>query len=843
MHIEEKQFQLNPLTSVDPRDENTPDNYVKRDPDMLRLTGKHPFNSEPPLKMLEQAGFVTPNQLHFVRNHGPVPQLVEDEHRLEITGLVNNPITVTMQDILSMPATTIPVTMVCAGNRRKEQNMVKQSIGFAWGAAGVSTACWTGVFLRDVINHLGGGLKEGAQHICFEGSDNTSKGPYGTSIAAHRAMSDHYDVLIAYKMNGEPLPPDHGYPLRVIIPGCIGGRSVKWLSKIEASADVSANPFHDNDNKVMPTQVQSPEQATAEGWWKRPEYTLYDLNINSAITTPGHGDFIPLQNLQDMYVAQGYAYTGGGRKITRVEVSLDSGKTWLLAEIDRRAPDAIAAPYGELVGPSYYKDSRNWLWVRWKVEMEVADLVRADEMVVRAWDDSQNTQPENLTWNLMGMMNNCWFRVKLTLTREPTLSIYCEHPTNVGPGPAGWMEQEIAAPETNSTLPPPDKSALTTYTMAQVELHQSETDCWIVVHGLVYDCTPFLKDHPGGASSILITGGTDCTEEFDAIHSSKAHDMLRDYLVGQLAPSDDQSSTVSSAQSSAGFSRLESQKSTLTLSTEVDDHTPFLHAKQWKKMVLDSKTCLSSSIRIFRFVFDEHQDFGLPVGQHAYLKLQQEQLTRDAPTKAVMRAYTPSRSGPGFVEFLVKIYFPDHQQPGGAFTQLLEKMRVGETIDVKGPLGEYEYCGDGRYSIMRKPSKRAGYIGMIAGGTGITPMWQIIDALRHDHNPPRVSLIYCVRHLEDLVLSEELNAIQELLGPDVLHIRYILSNPPKDWKHGHGRLTAAELNEHLFPHKDIDDSDKVVLLCGSDAMIDDCCKPLITEALGESFASSKVFVF
>ena len=81
---------------------------------------------------MEQSGYVTPNQLHFVRNHGPVPQLNLDEHRLEIKGLVNNPIIITMQDILSMPSTTLPVTMVCAGNRRKEQNMVKQSIGFAW---------------------------------------------------------------------------------------------------------------------------------------------------------------------------------------------------------------------------------------------------------------------------------------------------------------------------------------------------------------------------------------------------------------------------------------------------------------------------------------------------------------------------------------------------------------------------------------------------------------------------------------------------------------------------------------------------------------------------------------
>lgn len=145
-----------PIRNVDPRDENTPDRHVLRDPTMIRLTGKHPFNAgmtqqlcstnsnymhtmmrknhfiEAPVKPLEQAGYVTPNQLHFVRNHGPVPELSFEDHRVEITGLVNKPVTLTMQDILSMRPTTIPVTMVCAGNRRKEQNMVKQSIGFAW---------------------------------------------------------------------------------------------------------------------------------------------------------------------------------------------------------------------------------------------------------------------------------------------------------------------------------------------------------------------------------------------------------------------------------------------------------------------------------------------------------------------------------------------------------------------------------------------------------------------------------------------------------------------------------------------------------------------------------------
>lgn len=586
-------------------------------------------------------------------------------------------------------------------------------------------------------------------------------------------MSDQFDVMLCYKMNGELLPPDHGFPLRVLVPGCIGGRSVKWLTRIEASAEESTNPFHFNDNKVFPPVVQSAEQATAEDWWKRPEYAIYDLNINSAITVPQHGEHIMLQNLQDTYVVRGYAYTGGNRKIHRVEVSLDSGKTWLMADLNQPPAEQLARLFGgELRGPSYYRESRNWTWVRWSLEIDVADLVRADEIVVRAWDNSQNTQPENLTWNLMGMMNNCWFRVKLTLFREPNLSIVCEHPTVSGTEPGGWMERVYKKEsQEEAAAAVPNKSSLPTYTMAQVEAHQSETDCWIVVHGLVYDCTSFLKDHPGGASSILLTAGTDCTEEFDAIHSSKAQDMLRDYLVGQVAGSSEATSEISS--STGVESQKSSEASTLMSSIhEEEELPPFLHVKQWKKVVLESKMSLSPTIRLFRFIYEPAAaPFGLPVGQHVYLKLPQEQTSlRDGPPKPVMRAYTPSHCEPGAVEFIVKIYYPDNEQPGGVFTQLLDKVRVGETVDIKGPLGEYEYLGNGSYTIQ-SISKRAKHIGMIAGGTGITPMWQVLDAMRQDNEPPFVSLIYCVRFLDDLVLAKEIEKLQDLVGRDRLHIR------------------------------------------------------------------------
>ena len=126
-------------TEIDKRDADTPDNWVPRHPALVRLTGKHPFNVEPPLPTLMEQGFITPASLHYVRNHGAVPKIKWEEHTLTVGGLVDKPLTLTMADIIALPAREIPVTLVCAGNRRKEENLVAQTIGFNWGAAGCAT--------------------------------------------------------------------------------------------------------------------------------------------------------------------------------------------------------------------------------------------------------------------------------------------------------------------------------------------------------------------------------------------------------------------------------------------------------------------------------------------------------------------------------------------------------------------------------------------------------------------------------------------------------------------------------------------------------------------------------
>lgn len=253
----------------DPRDERTLDSWIKRNPALIRLTGKHPFNCEPPLSRLMQYGFITPAPLHYVRNHGSVPRADWSTWTVEITGLVKRPARFTMDQLVhDFTPVEIPVTLVCAGNRRKEQNMVRQTVGFNWGPGAISTSVWRGVRLSDVLRRCGTmNRTNGALNVCFEGSDELSGGGgcrYGTSIRREVAMDPARDIMLAYMQNGEILSPDHGFPVRVIVPGFIGGRMVKWLKRIIVTTQESDSYYHYKDNRVLPSHIDA-ELANAEG--------------------------------------------------------------------------------------------------------------------------------------------------------------------------------------------------------------------------------------------------------------------------------------------------------------------------------------------------------------------------------------------------------------------------------------------------------------------------------------------------------------------------------------------------------------------------------------------------
>lgn len=401
-----------PPTEILKEDVKTPDNHVPRDPRLIRLTGIHPFNVESPLTVLYDEGFLTSPELFYVRNHGAVPK-VDDatipDWEFSIEGLVEKPIKMTLKQLIAeYEQITVPITLVCAGNRRKEQNQVRKSKGFSWGAAGVSTALWTGVPIGELMKRAI--PMRGAKYVCMEGADKLPNGHYGTSVKLNWAMDPNRGIMLAHKMNGEMLRPDHGKPLRVVVPGQIGGRSVKWLKKLIVTAAPSDNWYHIYDNRVLPTMISPEQSANEPKWWTDERYAIYDLSVNSATAYPAHDETLSLTDSSKSYRVRGYAYGGGGRRVTRVEVTLDKGKSWVLANIRyfeddyRDVTDEDEQLFGGKLDMSWRETSFTWCF--WDIELEVEDLKVSGDIMVRAMDESMNIQPRDMYWSVLGMMNN-----------------------------------------------------------------------------------------------------------------------------------------------------------------------------------------------------------------------------------------------------------------------------------------------------------------------------------------------------------------------------------------------------------------------------------------------------
>lgn len=320
------------ITTIDEADQFTPDNWIPRDPLLIRQTGKHPMNAEPKLLNLFEAGLITPSNLHYIRSHGSVPHILWETHELNIN---NGQMIFTMDELAQFDAINIPIAMACDGNRRKELNMIRRSKGFNWGPGAVSCSFWKGPLLRDVL--LAAGIKPppadslNRPRVNFEGADNPSEGKYSTCIPLEYAMDSTNDVILAYEMNNRPLPPDHGYPLRVMIPGYVGGRCVKWLSKIWVSETENTSYYHIYDNRVLPSFITEKDSEFAKTMFHHPSTACNEQNLNSIIAKPAHNEKIKLQSVRPgkTYKIQGLAYDGGGCEVQRVEVSLDEGKTWL----------------------------------------------------------------------------------------------------------------------------------------------------------------------------------------------------------------------------------------------------------------------------------------------------------------------------------------------------------------------------------------------------------------------------------------------------------------------------------------------------------------------------------
>jgi sulfite oxidase len=354
----------------------------------LIVQSQSPYNAETPLPRL-RAALVTPQPDFYVRSHGNIPALDGAKHRLRVDGLVSKPLDLSMAELHQrFPEHTVTAVIQCAGNRRADLQSVRPTLGSPWAPGAIGNARWTGVALADVL-HAAGAKSGAALHVAFDSCDEVDdpeegRSTYGASIPMAKALTP--DVLLAFAMNGEPLAPEHGFPLRVVVPGFAGVRSPKWLAAITVQDRPSDNHMQARDYKLLPPEVVTKEIID----WNR-GITINELPINAAICEPAHGAALKA----GPNTLRGYAIASA-RDITRVDVSSDGGCHWTQAELehDTNAP---------------------WSWTFWTVTL---DLEKGQhELAVRAWDSASQTQPAlpDDIWNIMGYVSAGWHRVHVSV--------------------------------------------------------------------------------------------------------------------------------------------------------------------------------------------------------------------------------------------------------------------------------------------------------------------------------------------------------------------------------------------------------------------------------------------
>jgi DMSO/TMAO reductase YedYZ molybdopterin-dependent catalytic subunit len=313
-----------------------------------------------------------PTELHFVRSHFDVPDVDATTWGLEVGGAVATPTRLTLDDLRAFPAKTQAVTLECAGHRRAEFEPAAQ--GVQWGVGAVAEALWTGVPLEEIL--LAARPSERACEVVFEGADcgahrtTDDEVPFARSVPLGRALNG--DVLLAWAMNGRPIPPKHGAPLRVIVPGVYAVASVKWLRRVEVLEEPFEGPFQAEDYRIG-------------------SEALHELGVNALIVSPQAGDILDATAIPISGVAW-----GGRGTVASVEVRVD-GEQWRPAAMTTPNP-----PHG----------LAHWHTV-------VVGIAPGEHTVeVRAHDKDGFTQPELPRWNALGYANNSRHRVHITVGSE-----------------------------------------------------------------------------------------------------------------------------------------------------------------------------------------------------------------------------------------------------------------------------------------------------------------------------------------------------------------------------------------------------------------------------------------
>jgi DMSO/TMAO reductase YedYZ molybdopterin-dependent catalytic subunit len=320
---------------------------------------------------------LTPTGLHYLLIHWDIPLVDPSTWQLRLGGRVSTSLKLTLDDILALPRQTIPVTLECAGNGRAR--LSPRPLSQPWLLEAVSTAEWTGTPLAPLLDQAG--LFPEAVEVVFTAADRGIQGEveqdYQRSLTIADAMRP--EVLLAYEMNGEPLPPQHGYPLRLIVPGWYGMTSVKWLTGIEAVSE----PF----SGYQQTPAYHYQQDADD-----PGEEVTRILVHALMVPPGIPDFFTRNRVLDAgrVTLRGRAWSGQA-PVERVEVGVDDG--WADAQME--------PPTGEFA------------WRGWSYEWNAKE--GEHELTCRATDAGGNTQPINQPWNYQGMGNNLVQRVAVSV--------------------------------------------------------------------------------------------------------------------------------------------------------------------------------------------------------------------------------------------------------------------------------------------------------------------------------------------------------------------------------------------------------------------------------------------
>jgi DMSO/TMAO reductase YedYZ molybdopterin-dependent catalytic subunit len=322
--------------------------------------------------------FITPTKSFYVRTHFPIPKIDKNEWRLHVEGEVDRPFKISYAELIVLDSRKVPVTLECAGNNR---NFLEPKVkGVQWGLGAVGNAEWTGVPLSILLERAG--LKTGAREVILEGGDHgrvdDPKAPAGELIFARSIPLDKAgkDVVLAYRMNDADLPPEHGFPVRAIVPGWYAVASVKWITRVIV-IDRAFNGYY---------------QTLDYAFWRNNELVpLSQMELKAEIAQPMQGEIVPANSRVRVH---GAAWTGNG-EVVKVELSTDGGSTWSETK---------------LLG-----ESKPNAWRLWGFDWKTPAKSGKTTLIARATDSLGRTQPSSRDWNRGTYMINHLLPIEVTI--------------------------------------------------------------------------------------------------------------------------------------------------------------------------------------------------------------------------------------------------------------------------------------------------------------------------------------------------------------------------------------------------------------------------------------------